>query len=291
MKKKYKGANINLFYLPALLLFLGFVITPLLRGFQISLTTWNGYSPNSTFVGIENYIRILRDPNFRTAFVNTMIYGIGSTFLQNVLGLAYALLLNQKFRGSILVRTIIYIPSMVAGLIMGYIMYFVVQYNNGAINDIMVLLGFEKADIMANGIRAVIVITLINSLQFVGGAMVIYMAGLQSIPDMYYEAASIDGGGRWWKLIKITLPLLTPAISSAVVVNLIGGLKLFDIVNAMTKGGPGFASHSLSTLINYEYVNAESAGYSAAIGMISFLIILIFSNIAITYFNKKEVVM
>lgn len=288
-KKRFRGASINLFYIPALIFFGVFVVYAFIYGFRISLTSWNGYSQNSTFVGLANYKRLLSDPNVKIAFVNTLIYGIGSTILQNVIGLAYALFLNQRFRGSVVVRTIVYLPSMIAGLIMGYIMYFMVQYNRGAINDILILLGREKVDLMASRNTAVTVMVLINSLQFVGGLMVIYMAGLQNIPDVYYEAASIDGASSWQKFSKITFPLLTPAIASGVVLNLIGGLKLFDIISAMTKGGPGFVTHSLSTYISYEYLNAEAAGYSAAIGMVTFLVILVLSNFAISYFDKKEV--
>ena len=268
-----------------------FVVYALFRGFQISFTNWNGYAQNREFVGLTNYKRLLGDVNVKRALINTLVYGIGSTAIQNVLGLAYALLLNQKFKGSVLVRTIVYIPSMIAGLIMGYIMYFMVQYNRGAINDILILLGREKVDLMANGRTAVAVMVIINSLQFVGGLMIIYMAGLQNIPDMYYEAADIDGAGMWQKFTNITLPLLVPAIASGVVTNLIGGLKLFDIINAMTRGGPGFTTHSLSSLISYQYFNSEAAGYSAAIGMVTFLLILVISNIVMNYFRKKEVYM
>lgn len=291
MKKKLKGASINLFYVPALAFFAVFVVYALFRGFQISFTNWNGYAQNREFVGLTNYKRLLGDVNVKRALINTLVYGIGSTAIQNVLGLAYALLLNQKFKGSVLVRTNVYIPSMIAGLIMGYIMYFMVQYNRGAINDILILLGREKVDLMANGRTAVAVMVIINSLQFVGGLMIIYMAGLQNIPDMYYEAADIDGAGMWQKFTNITLPLLVPAIASGVVTNLIGGLKLFDIINAMTRGGPGFTTHSLSSLISYQYFNSEAAGYSAAIGMVTFLLILVISNIVMNYFRKKEVYM
>lgn len=289
--KKLRDARINLFYLPALAFFAVFVVYSLIKGFSISLTNWNGYSQARKFVGLDNYIRLLTDENTWRAFGNTLIYGIGSTLLQNIFGLAYALFLNQKFRGSVLVRTIVYIPTMIANLIMGYVMYFMVQYNNGAINDVLVALGFQKVDLMASGLSAVIVMTLINSWQFVGSLMIIYMAGLQSIPDMYYEAAQIDGATAWQKFKNITFPLLTPAISSGIVINLIGGLKLFDIICSMTNGGPGFASHSLSTYVSYLYLDAESAGYSAAVGMVTFVIILLLSNVVMNFFDKKEVVM
>lgn len=260
-----------------------------MEGIRISFTNWNGYSQNYTYVGAKNYIQLFQDKNVRTALINTLIYGIGSTFLQNVIGLLYAVFLDSKFRGRMLVRTIIYLPVMIAPLVMGYMMYFLVQYDNGAINDILAAFGRQPVDWMNNGFRAVILMTLINSLQFVGISMVIYMAGLQGIPGVYYEAAAIDGVSGFQAFRSITLPLLTPAITSAVVINLIGGLKLFDIIMALTMGGPGYSSHSLSTLITNQYFRAQNAGYSAAMGVGTFLLIMFISNVTMRYFDKKEV--
>lgn len=288
MKKRNKNI-INLFYVPALILFSVFVIYPFIGGIRISFTNWNGYSQNYTYVGVKNYIQLFQDKNVRTALINTLIYGVGSTFLQNVIGLLYAVFLDSKFRGRMLVRTIIYLPIMIAPLVMGYIMYFLVQYDNGAINDILAAFGRQPVDWMNNGSRAVIIMTLINSLQFVGISMVIYMAGLQGIPGVYYEAAAIDGVSGFQAFRSITLPLLTPAITSAVVINLIGGLKLFDIIMALTMGGPGYSSHSLSTLITNQYFRAQNAGYSAAMGIGTFLLIMFISNVTMRYFDKKEV--
>lgn len=281
----------NFFYIPALMLLIFFIVYPLIRGIDISFTNWNGYSQKYKYVGFRNYEKVFTDRNVLTALINTLIYGIGSTFLQNILGLSYALLLNQKLHGSSIVRTIIYMPVMVSALVMGYIMYFLVQYSGGAINDILILFGKPPVDFLADGTRAVIIITLVNSLQFCGVSMVIYMAGLQNIPSMYYEAAALDGAGGWRKFRHVTMPLLVPAVNSAVVLNLIGGLKLYDVIKALTGGGPGFASHSLSTLITYEYFNAQKAGYSSVVGILTFLLILIISNIAMRYFDKKEVYM
>ena len=114
----------NLFYVPAIILFAVFVIYPLAKGIFLSFTNWNGYSQTYKMVGIDNYVRMLGDQNVHRAFINTLVYGVGSTFLQNVLGLGLAILLNQKFRGRAFTRTLVYLPVMIAPLIMGYIMYF-----------------------------------------------------------------------------------------------------------------------------------------------------------------------
>lgn len=279
----------NLFYIPALILFVVFVIFPFAKGIFLSFTNWNGYSQTYNMIGIDNYVRMLTDQNVHRAFINTIIYGVGSTVLQNVLGLALALLLNQKFRGRAATRTLVYLPVMIAPLIMGYIMYFFFSYDNGALNDVIGLFGAAPVDWLSNGTTGVIIMTLVNSLQFVGISMVIYLAGLQGIPDMYYEAASLDGVRPGQRFRYITLPLLTPAISSSVTINLIGGLKLFDIIMALTSGGPGYDTHSLSTLVHRTYFGSENAGYASAIGLVSFVLIMVLGNLVVKYLEKKEV--
>lgn len=289
MKKLSKKSYINLFYIPAVALFLIFVIYPFVQGIRISFTNWNGYSQSMKYVGFNNYIRLFKDHNVWVALKNTLIYGIVCTIIQNILGLAYAMFLNSRFKGRSLVRTIIYMPVMIAPLIMGYIMYFFVQYDGGAINDILIALGKAPVDLMANSNMAIAIIVLINSVQFVGVAMVIYLAGLQNVPNMYYEAAMLDGANYWEAFRHITLPLLMPAISSSTILNLIGGLKLFDVIMALTSGGPGFTTHSLSTLVTNQYFSAQSAGYASAIGIFTFLLIMVVSNLVMSYFDKKEV--
>ena len=279
----------NIFYLPAILLFVVFVIYPLGKGVFLSFTNWNGYSQTYKMVGGANFVRMLTDVNVHRAFINTIIYGVGSTILQNVLGLALALLLNQKFHGRAAIRTIVYLPVMIAPLIMGYIMYFFFSYDNGALNDVIGLFGHQAVDWLSSGTAGVVILTLVNSLQFVGISMVIYLAGLQGISEMYYEAAAIDGVRSGQKFRYITLPLLMPAISSSITINLIGGLKLFDIITALTSGGPGYDTHSLSTLVHRTYFGSENAGYASAIGLISFLLIMVLSNIVVKYLEKKEV--
>lgn len=284
-----RNSIVNILYVPALILFAIFVIYPLFRGVFLSFTNWNGYSQTYSMVGGSNYVRMLSDSNVHRAFINTIIYGFGSTLLQNVLGLALAIYLNQKFLGKSLVRTVVYLPVMIAPLIMGYVMYFFVRYDAGALNDIWLLLGMEPIDWLADGARATVIITLINSLQYVGVAMVIYLAGLQNISEMYYEAAKVDGVGLWGQFKYITLPLLLPAISSAVVINLIGGLKLFDIIMALTSGGPGYDSHSLSTFVHRTYFGSENAGYASAIGLMTFVFMLFVSRVVIRQLEKREI--
>lgn len=285
-----RNRKMDLFYIPALILFSIFVIIPFAKGIYLSFTNWNGYSQSYKMVGFTNYSRMLTDSNVLIAFKNTLIYGVGSTLIQNVLGILLALFLNQQFRGRGIVRTVVYLPVMIAPLIMGYIMYFFFAYNNGAINDILNVFGITAVDWLADGQRAIVILTLINSLQFVGISMVIYLAGLQNISDMYYEAAAIDGASSIQKFFNITLPLLTPALTSSITINLIGGLKLFDVISALTSGGPGYETHSVSTLIHRLYFGGERAGYASAVGLVFFVFIMIISNIVVKNLEKRQVI-
>src|SRR5690554_1023027 len=281
-------ASINLFYVPAVLLFTVFIVYPLLRGVWLSTTNWNGYSSSYDVVGISNYVRLLSDPNVHTAFLNTVVYGLGSTLLQNILGLGFALLLNSRFPLRTTGRALIYLPVMIAPLIMGYVMYFFVRYEGGVVNDAIGYFGYLPVDWMADGSRAVVIITLVNSFQFAGIAMVIYLAGLQAIPTMYYEAAALDGANAWQQFRNITVPMLVPAITSAVLINLIGGLKLFDVIMALAGGS--YSTNSLSTLINRTYFGGEAAGYASAIGIVTFVFIIVIATVAQRWLARKEVI-
>jgi raffinose/stachyose/melibiose transport system permease protein len=276
-------------YLPALILFAVFIVYPFIQGVRVSFTNWNGYSPHFDSVGWQQYERLYTDRRVHKALQNTLVYGIGSTALQNFFGLLYALFLNQKMRGKEFVRVIVYLPVIVSPLIMGYIFYFFFRYDGGAINDILKLVGEKPVNWLGRSSRSVPIITLVNTYQYMGIAMVIFLAGLQSIPQEYYEAAMLDGASSLRCFRHITLPLLMPAITVNIVINLIGGLKLFDVIMAMTKGGPGYASQSLSSMMYTLYFVRQDAGYAAALGNMMFLMITVLSISALIYLRRKEV--
>ena len=281
--------SLNLMYIPALLLFGIFIYYPVIQGIQISFTNWNGYSPHYSFVGLENYQYMFTDMRTYKVILNTLIYGLGSTLFQNILGLAYAVFLNTNLKGRGIVRTIVYFPVIVAPIIMGYVFYFIFQYDGGALNDILLVLGKERIDWLGNGPRAVWLITLVNTFQYMGVSMVIYLAGLQAIPKEYLEAAEIDGASGFYKFFHITLPLLMPAITVSIVLNIIEGLKLFDVIISMTNGGPGYASHSLSTMMSDLFFAGQNAGFASALGNLMFVIISFFGISSLRFLRRKEV--
>lgn len=281
--------NMNFLYIPALAVMMCFIIYPLLRGVFISLFQWNGYSQNMKFVGLKNYLSLFSDKKFVNSFLNTLLYGFGSALLQNIFGLALALLVDCKFKTNNLLRTIVYLPVMVSSLVMGYIMYFFLQYNHGVLNEVLAWFNIEPINWLKDANRGKIFITLINSWQYVGMAMIVYLAGLQNIPTMYMEAAALDGGNWWDVFWHVTLPLLIPAMTTAVVTNVIGGLKLNDVVISLTNGGPANKTHSLSTFISYNYFEMEKAGYASAIGIFMFVFIYIVSTLLTNFFKRREV--
>ena len=281
--------NMNFLYIPALAVMMCFIIYPLIRGVFISLFQWNGYSQSMKFVGLKNYLSLFSDKKFVNSFLNTLLYGFGSALLQNIFGLGLALLVDCKFKTNNLLRTIVYLPVMVSSLVMGYIMYFFLQYNHGVLNEVLAWFNIEPINWLKDANRGKIFITLINSWQYVGMAMIVYLAGLQNIPTMYMEAAALDGGNWWDVFWHVTLPLLIPAMTTGVVTNVIGGLKLNDVVISLTNGGPANKTHSLSTFISYNYFEMEKAGYASAIGIFMFVFIYIVSTLLTNFFKKREV--
>ncbi|WP_163528574.1 carbohydrate ABC transporter permease [Halobacillus ihumii] len=287
--KKKRQKSLWWMYLPALIVVSVFIIYPFLNGIRISFTDWNGFSQTKNWVGLDQYKRMFQDPNTWLVVKNTLLYGIGSTIFQNVIGLLYALLLNKSIHLKSITRTIIYLPVIISPLVMGYIWYFFFAYQGGALNDVLMLFGLEKINALGNPDVNTWIIVFVNTYQFVGIAMIIYLAGLQSISKDYYEAAVIDGASAFQKFKNITLPLLMPAITINVVLNIIGGLKLFDVILALTGGGPGNASQSMSTFMYSLYFSRQDAGYAATQGVLMAFITLVFSLLALVYFKRKEV--
>ena len=275
--------------IPAFLLIVIFMIVPLGNALRVSFFKWNGYSQKMKFIGLKNYRSLFSDKVFWRSTVNTFIYGFGSTLLQNIMGLSAAIFVNKEFKGRNFVRLILYMPIMISGVIMGAIQYYIFNYENGVLNNILNLFGVGNIYWMETGPRAVMIITLINSWQAMGFCMLIYLAGLQNIPKMYQEAALLDGATKRQIFFKVKLPLLMPAVTTAVITNLIGGFKLYDIIVTLTNGGPNRKSLSLSYYISLLYFSDEKAGYSSTVGIALFVIIFLVAVPINHYLRSREV--
>lgn len=288
-KLKRSPVWLNFLYLPTVILFFTFIIYPFLKGIQISFTNWDGFSPQWNWIGLDNFRRLFSDNNTIKVIKNTFIYGIGSTLFQNVLGLLFALMLNRNLKTAGLTRTIIYLPAMISPLIMGYIWYFFFEYRSGALNDVIKLFQGEAINFLGDFELNVWIITFVNTFQFSGVSMIIYLAGLQVISKEYYEAAQLDGASQFKQFLHITWPLLAPSVTISVVFNLIGGLKLFDVIVALTDSGPGYQSASLSSYMFKLYFGRQDAGYASAVGVLMFMCICLISITALYLLRRREI--
>lgn len=261
--------------MPTLLIYSLFFVIPLLGGIGMSFTDWDGMGV-SHFVGFDNYVSFFSDERAMHDIVTTLLFAAGSAVLLNVVGLIYALLMNSEFKGKGLARVIIYLPAIISPLIMGYIWYFLLQPGRGFLH--FVFEQFALPDLTANWMSSyptvITVLILVNVWQFAGMTMIIYLAGLQSIPSELLEAAKIDGANKWQRFWRVTIPMLMPAIRINVVTNIIGSLSVFDVIMSLTEGGPGYRTESLSIYI-MRMCYGSRTGYSTAVAMILFVIILI----------------
>jgi len=275
--------------LPALLLFALFFVLPLTRGIMISLTDWSGLTPTYHFIGLRNFIDFFHDERAKHALKITLIFGLLSPLLLCMFGLAYALLLDLKLFGRGLVRTFVYMPAIISPLIMGYVWLLLLNSENGALLQVLQMIGLENIyrDWLGDPQDAIWVIIIVNLWQYVGYAMIIFLAGLQSIPPELPEAAEIDGAGYWKTLRYVTIPLLIPAIRINVVTNLIGSLAVFDVIIALTDGGPGYYTESMSIYILRSSFSGHT-GYATAVAVVMFAVILIPVAIALQLMKKAD---
>ncbi len=291
MKKRRKPEWHRLMIFPALTVFLLFVIVPIGEGMVLAFTDWDGYH-TPAFVGLDNFLRFFSDDQALTAVKNTLLFGMGGTLLLNAAGLAYALVLDSNLRMKGLIRTIVYLPAIISPLIIGYIWSIILSSENGVLLECMKMLGLEAffRDLLADPSSALCVIIVVHVWQYLGGNMIIYLAGLQNIPGDLLESARMDGAGGGKQILRIKLPLLGPSFQINIVTNIIGAMSMFDVIMSLTNGGPGHYTESLSVYI-YRLSASSQAGYTAAVSMIMFIIVLIPAGTAFWMMRKMNVEM
>ncbi len=272
---------------PALVLFSLFFLYPLSRGVWTSFTAWDGFS-TPKFIGLANYKEFFQDSRALRDIQNTVLFALGSAPLLNIAGLLLALLLNRTFKARTTVRSLLYLPAVISPMIMGSIWYLLLQPRRGLLAILLQQIGYgSTSNWMLSGSSAMIVIVLVNVWQYAGMTMIIYLAGLQAIPIEHYEAAELEGASRGNIFRFIVLPQLTPALKINVITNIIGSLSVFDAILALTDGGPGYDTESLSIYI-MRMCYGNKTGYSTAVALILFLIILIPVLFSLQFFNAKE---
>lgn len=274
--------------LPAFLLFAIFFVYPLLKGIGMSLTDWDGMG-SANFIGLQNFAAFFSDQRAVHDIRTTLIFAVCSALGLNIVGLCYALLMNSRFRGQSIARVIIYLPAIISPLIMGYIWYFLLQPGRGYLHYAFEQIGLPDltGSWMGSYGTIMLVLVLVNVWQYSGMTMIIYLAGLQSVPAELTEAARIDGANGWQCFWYVTVPLLRPAVRINVITNIIGSLSVFDIIMSLTGGGPGYSTESLSIYI-MRMCYGSKTGYSTAVALILFFIILIPVLFSMRLTREKE---
>ncbi len=278
-----KRAEIALLAGPAIVMFVGFVIFPVFMAAYYGFFRWRGFGPPTDFVGLQNYVVIFTDGLFLSALQHNAFIVVLSLIMQGPIAIAFALLLNQKIKGRSLIRVLIFVPYVIAEVIVGTGWGLMLQ-TTGALNDFLGKIGLEslQADWIADPKLAIWTLMVIISWKYIGFAVILMLAGMQGIPDELYEAAAVDGASYWRIQRSITLPLLGPTIRIWAFLSIIGSLQLFDLVYIIW-GQYVADTAGTSTMATYMVREGRltgNYGYGNAVAVVIFLISLV---IALTY--------
>ena len=271
-------AVVALFLVPSLVPLLLFTVGPMVASIGLSTLEWNLLKP-PVFVGLDNYDKLLGDAGFRDAVVHTVQYVAGYLPIVLVGGLLIALALNQRLRGLALFRTAYFLPVVTSWVVVALMWRWLLDPGTGIVNYALSLIGIDGPGWWTDPDWAMASVIIASSWKDLGFVMVILLAGLQSIPEEYYEAASVDGAGRWSRFRNITIPLLTPSLFFVLVISLINNLQVFDQVWVMTKGGPAGATSVVVENIVRNAFSYGQMGYAAAMSWIFFVVLLVITAI------------
>jgi raffinose/stachyose/melibiose transport system permease protein len=275
-----------LFYVPAGIVYFVIFVVPTVMSFWFALTRWTLFE--ARFIGLDNFRQFFAEQSLRSSLINTLIYGIATSGLKVVLGLLLGVLLTSAIRSSGLLRSVVFFPVLVSTVAVGLTWQVLLAPETGLVNSVLGFFGVTGPDWLGNPSTALLSVALVDVWKGVGLATVIYIAGILAIPHDYYEAVDVDGGGAWAKFRNITLPLSTPATFTVILLSLIGGLRSFDLIWTMTKGGPGFSSDVIASVI-YKQYQAGFFGLSTAGNVVLFVVVTLIVFPLFRYFNSREV--
>ncbi|MGW4962033.1 carbohydrate ABC transporter permease [Nonomuraea sp. NPDC004186] len=257
-------------YLPAAVVYLVIFLVPTAMAFYFALTRWTLF--DSTFVGLDNFRDFFAEQNLRAGFANTLVYAVLTSGLKVVLGLLLGVLLTSRLRLRGFLRSVVFFPVLVSTVAVGITFSALLRPDTGLVNKALAVVGVDGPDWLGDAGTALLSVALVDVWKGVGLATVIYIAGIMSIPRDYYQAVAVDGGGAWHRFRHVTLPLSWPATYSVIVLSLIGGLRSFDLIWTMTRGGPGFTSDTIASII-YKQYQAGFFGLSTAGNVILFVVV------------------
>jgi len=258
------------FFLPAAIIYGVLFLYPTLASFFFALTRWT--LSEASYIGLDNFRQFFREPFLVQGLINTLIYGAITSGMKVILGLLLAVLLTSQVIGRDYLRAVVFFPVLVSTVGVGITFTVMMHPTEGMINETLGLFGIKGPGWLTDPRFALLSVALVDVWKGVGLATVIYIAGLASIPSDYYEAATIDGANSLQNFRFITLPLVRPATITVITLSLIGGLRSFDLIWAMTKGGPGFTSDVIASVI-YKQYQAGFYGLSTAGNVVLFVLV------------------
>ncbi len=276
-----------LFLSPTLVIFGVFVLFPVVFSFYLSFHTWNMFSARSSFVGLENYRQIVLNPEFWSVLKNTLIYTLGTVPLNMAVSLIVAYFLNKKLAGKKFLRTAFFAPVIMSSVAAAVIWRWVYEPNFGLLNICLGWFGIPAVNWLNDPTAAMSALIVMGVWKTFGVNMVLFSAGLQGIPDHYYEAAEIDGAGRWSRFWYITIPLLSPTTFFVLVMSVIGSFQVFDTVYVLTSGGP---LGNTKVLVFYLYEHAFKffeMGYASAVAYLLFAIVFTLTMLQTKYLRRS----
>lgn len=274
------------FYIPAGLIFIVLFIVPTGASLFFSLTRWTLF--DYTFIGLENFAQFFREPFLVQGLRNTLFYAFVTSGLKVVLGMLLAILLTGPIIARGYLRSVMFFPVLVSTIGVGITFTVFMHPTTGLINETLALVGIKGPGWLTNPALALFSVAFVDVWKGVGLATVIYIAGIVSIPRDYYEAARIDGATGWDQFWNITLPLSRPATGTVILLSFIGGLRSFDLIWAMTRGGPGFASDVIASVI-YKQYQAGFYGLSTAGNVVLFIMVAGLAVPLSMWINRREV--
>ena len=270
--------------LPILALFICFNTVPLIRGVYYSFTNFKGFG-DYDWVGLRNYIDLFGDPRVGNSYLFTFKLAIVSTIIVNVISLILALGLNSNIKGKSFFRGAYFLPNVLGALVVGYIFNYFFTYILPAMMD---MVGMEGSSMLSNTKTAWIAVVVVCSWQSIAMNTIIYISGLQTVPEDVYEAGSLDGATGWKKFKELTLPLIMPFVTINMVLCVKNFLMVFDQIMALTKGGPAQSTESISYLIYNNGMSGGQFGFQSANAVIFFIVIVAISLAQMTISGRKE---
>ena len=272
--------------IPVVLLFFTFNTLPMLKGFMYSFTNYRGYG-GYDYVGFRNYKDLFTDLRVGKSYLFTFKYALVGTVLVNVLSLIMALGLNSQIRFKSALRGIYFVPNILGGLVIGYIFSFFFTYIVPAVGNALNISWIQNS-ILASEKYAWIGVLIVGVWQAVATNTIIYISGLQTVPEDVYEASNLDGATKWQEFWKVTLPLVIPLLTINLVLSTKNLLMVFDQIMSLTKGGPAQSTESISYLIYRNGMDGGQFGFQSANAVIFFLVIVGITVAQLTIMNKKE---